>query len=340
MTAREFTIAGAKLLAFAFSLVLLWQASGAVVMILVGVVMGVALGTAADGIARLVPLSRQVALAALVVLILVAVSIGIWLGGNALVSELQSYLQAVQAVGRHVKNFVARGAGGLLPEGSIDLNEAMPRFATVFGSAARSLAALSEMAVSVVIIAFLAIFFAWQPAVYRSGLLALVPQSKLPEIRQAIDRAATAIRQWITGQAVSMVVIFFATLISLLLVGMPYAILLALLSGVLTFVPTLGPLLAGMAITIAGFSVSGELGLYGVGVYLLIQFVETYLVTPLVQNEAVHLPPAATLGAQLVGGALFGTLGFAFAVPLAAALRALVLELYVERTAHFQIRGS
>jgi predicted PurR-regulated permease PerM len=131
-----------------------------------------------------------------------------------------------------------------------------------------------------------------------------------------------------------MVVVFFATLISLLLVGMPYAVLLAFISGVLTFVPTLGPFLSGVAIVIAGLSVSVELGLYGLGVYVLIQFIETYLVTPVVQNEAVHLPPAATLGAQLVGGAIFGTLGFAFAVPLTAALRALVLELYVDRMAH------
>jgi predicted PurR-regulated permease PerM len=240
-------------------------------------------------------------------------------------------LQAVQTVGRQLQDFLARGAGGLFPEGSINLNEAIPRFATVFGSAARLLAALSEMAINVVIIAFLAVFFAWQPSVYRSGFLALLPPDKRSAIGRAIDRAANAVRKWIAGQAISMMVVFFATLISLLLVGMPYAVLLAFISGVLTFVPTLGPFLSGIAIVIAGLSESVELGLYGLGVYVLIQFVETYLITPLVQNEAVHLPPAATLGAQLVGGAIFGTLGFAFAVPLAAALRALVLELYVDR---------
>ena len=333
MSAREITIVGVKLLAIAFSLFLLWQASGAIVIILVGVVMGVALSAAADGIARFAPLSREASLAVLIVLILVAVGLGIWSGGTALISQLQSYLQAVQTVGRQLQEFLARGAGGLFPEGSINLDEAMPRFATVFGSAARLFAAMSEIAVNVVIIAFLAVFFAWQPSVYRSGLLALVPQDKRFTIGQAIDRAAMAIRKWLAGQTISMVVVFFATLISLLLVGMPYAVLLAFISGVLTFVPTLGPFLSGVAIVIAGLSVSVELGLYGLGVYILIQFIETYMVTPLVQNEAVHLPPAATLGAQLVGGAIFGTLGFAFAVPLAAALRALVLELYVDRMA-------
>lgn len=334
MPAREITIVGVKLLAIAFSLFLLWQASGAIIIILVGIVMGVALSAAADGIARFAPLSREASLAVFIVLILAAVGLGIWFGGTAFVSQLQSYLQAVQNVGRQLQEFLARGSGGLFPEGSINLDEAMPRFATIFGSAARLFAALSEIAIDVVIIAFLAVFFAWQPCAYRSGLLALVPQDKRPMIRQAIDRAAKAIRKWLVGQTISMVVVFFATLISLLLVGMPYAVLLAFLSGVLTFVPTLGPFFAGVAIVIAGLSVSVELGLYGLGVYILIQFIEAYIVTPLVQNEAVHLPPAATLGAQLVGGAIFGTLGFAFAVPLAAALRALVLELYVDRMAH------
>jgi predicted PurR-regulated permease PerM len=68
---------------------------------------------------------------------------------------------------------------------------------------------------------------------------------------------------------------------------------------------------------------------YGLGTYLVVQFTESYLVTPLVQQRTVRLPPGFTLGVQLVAGALFGILGLAFAVPLAAAAKVLIRELYV-----------
>ncbi len=327
---RSFVTAGATLLLIAAALFLAWQAVDAIVIIMVGAVMAVALRAAADGLARIAPVSRNWALA-LVILILVAATVGgIWFGGSALAGQLQAYLKAVQEVARSFQDFVSRGAGGLLPEGKIDISDEMPKFATIFGNAARLFGALSELAIDVIIIAFLAVFFAWQPEVYRSALVTLTPPEQRSRTASALDRAASTVRKWIAGQAVSMIVVFTATLIALLVAGMPYAILLALMSGLLTFVPTIGPFIAGVAITIAGLSVSPAMGLYGFGIYLLIQFVETYMVTPIVQNEAVHLPPAATLGAQLVGGAVLGGLGFAFAVPLAAAARALVLDLYVE----------
>jgi predicted PurR-regulated permease PerM len=69
---------------------------------------------------------------------------------------------------------------------------------------------------------------------------------------------------------------------------------------------------------------------YGLGTYLLIQFLETHLVTPLVQERTVRLPPGATLGLQIIAGLLFGLPGVIFAVPATAAAKTIFEQLYVD----------
>jgi predicted PurR-regulated permease PerM len=176
----------------------------------------------------------------------------------------------------------------------------------------------------------LAAFFCWNPQSYKTGCLSLLPVDKRHSVDTALDQAADAMRKWMIGQSISMSLIFALTLVSLLLIRMPYPGLLSLQAGLLAFIPTLGPLLAGVIIVLAGLSQSVTLAIYGLGVYVLIQFVESNLITPMVQERTVDLPPGLSLGAQLIAGALFGLLGVAFAVPLTAALKTLVTKLYVE----------
>ena len=112
--------------------------------------------------------------------------------------------------------------------------------------------------------------------------------------------------------------------------GMPYAALLAVQAGLLTFIPTLGPFVAGVVIILAGLSQSVVMAAYGLGAYLVIQLLETQLVTPLIQERTVRLPPAMTLARQILAGVLFGLRGVVFVVPAAAAAKALIEQLYVE----------
>ena len=127
-----------------------------------------------------------------------------------------------------------------------------------------------------------------------------------------------------------MLVIFLASWLVLWLIDMPFAFLLALQAGLLAFIPTIGPLLAGIPIIFAGMSVSPNMLIWGLATYLAIQMVESNLLTPIVQQRATALPPALTLGFQLVMGALFGLPGLIVAVPMLAIILTLVRRLYVE----------
>jgi len=129
-----------------------------------------------------------------------------------------------------------------------------------------------------------------------------------------------------------MATVFVVSLLGLWAIGMPNAFLLALQAGLLAFVPTLGPFVAGVVIVLAGFADSPQMALYGLIVYVVIQGVESNVTQPMAQRWTTALPPALTLGSQLVFGLLFGLMGVALAVPFVAIVKTLVEDLYVKDT--------
>ena len=116
-----------------------------------------------------------------------------------------------------------------------------------------------------------------------------------------------------------MAVIGGATYVGLLILGVPIAFVLALFAGLAGFLPYLGPIIGAVPMVLVAGGDSFNLALWVVGLYAVVQFLESYLLTPLIQARAVSLPPAVVILNQLVFGALFGILGLALATPLAAA---------------------
>ena len=127
------------------------------------------------------------------------------------------------------------------------------------------------------------------------------------------------LRRWLIGQGISMLVIGSLTFIGLLILGVPIAFVLALFAGLAGFLPYLGPIIGAIPMVLVAGGESFHLALLVVGLYVIIQFLESYLLTPLIQARAVSMPPAVVILNQLVFGAVFGLLGLALATPLAAA---------------------
>ena len=99
------------------------------------------------------------------------------------------------------------------------------------------------------------------------------------------------------------------------------AALLGILTGLLAFLPNIGAIISGVLIVLAGFSISVDAGLWAIGVYLVVQTVDGYLIVPYVARKTVDMAPALVLGAQLLFGALFGLMGLALADPIVAMLK-------------------
>lgn len=183
---------------------------------------------------------------------------------------------------------------------------------------------------NVFIITFVGIYFAAQPWVYIDGLVTLVPKSKRPRARQVLSEIGRTLAKWLVGKSASMVVVGTLTAIGLSVLGVPLALILGIIAGLLDFIPYLGPLMAGVPAVLIAFAHSPTLALYTLGLFGAVQLLEGYLLQPLIEQKTVSLPPALTIIMQVLFGALFGLAGVALATPLTAVLAVLVTMLYVQ----------
>jgi predicted PurR-regulated permease PerM len=184
-----------------------------------------------------------------------------------------------------------------------------------------------------VLVLVLAVYLAADPATYRKGFLALLPPGMRGDVGDAFTDAGHALRRWLGGQLVAMCVVGVCIGLGLWIAGVPLALPLGILSGVLDFVPFIGPLLAAIPGLLIAFAKSPTVALYAIAVYVVVQFIEGHLVVPIVQKRAVALPPALTLVAIVMFGIIFGIVGLFFAVPLTVVTVILVQRLYVAKLA-------
>ncbi|GAA4414404.1 AI-2E family transporter [Nibrella viscosa] len=183
---------------------------------------------------------------------------------------------------------------------------------------------------NVYVILFLAAFFAAEPNLYRQGIVLLVPKSGRKRAAEVLDQIGTTLRGWLMGKLFSMTVVGILTYVGLRLLGIPMAGALALFAGLITFIPNFGPLLALLPAVLFALLQGPQLALYVLLLYTSIQFIESNILTPLVQQRIISLPPALVLIAQLIVGIFAGILGLALATPIVAIVLVLVKMLYVQ----------
>jgi predicted PurR-regulated permease PerM len=184
-------------------------------------------------------------------------------------------------------------------------------------------------AASFLIVFFGGIFLAAEPRLYGIGLIKLIPPARRRLVADAMTDSERALRLWLKGQLWAMVLIFLMTWIGLSLLHVPSALVLALISGALEFIPYAGAITSSVPAIMVGLVKSPELALWVVGLYVLVHHVEAYLIQPVIQQFAVDIPAVITLFALLAFGMLFGILGILLAAPLAVVSYVLVKRLYV-----------
>ncbi len=165
------------------------------------------------------------------------------------------------------------------------------------------------------------------------GTLHLLPAETRPLVDHVIARARLRIGAWLVGQLLLSLIIGTATFVGLLVLGVPFALLLAVIAAIGELIPMLGPILAAVpAVIVASFK-SPFLGLLTVGLYILLQQLENHIVVPQVMRRAVDLPPVVVIVALLMGSEVLGVVGAILALPVAAALSIFVSELLALRDA-------
>lgn len=318
-------------LVFILVLVALWFAADALLLIFACILFAILLYDASRRLASNLPIPRQIALGIVVVLLLVVIGGGGWLMAPAISEQAdrmaamvpKSIEQLQQSLKRY--DFLESILGGMPSAEQMrsTLGDMLPRaglfFSGVFGALG-----------NVLIITFVGIYFAAQPFIYINGIVTLVPKDKRARAREVLDELGLTLSKWLFGKMCSMLLVGAATAIGLTLLGVPLALILGIIAGLLDFIPYLGPLMAGVPGVLIAMTISPQLALYTVALFVFIQLAEGYLLQPLVEKKTVALPPALTITMQVLLGALFGLAGVALATPLTAVLAVLVSMLYVQ----------
>jgi predicted PurR-regulated permease PerM len=181
------------------------------------------------------------------------------------------------------------------------------------------------------IILFLGIFFTAHPSLYKDGILLMVPKARKPLAKHILDRISLSLKGWLKGMLMSMVLIIILLSIGLSIMGMPVALVLSLITGILELIPNIGSLVAMIPGVLLALTISTNTAIIVAIIYIVCQTIVANIVRPLIQKKMINLPPALTLISQLIMGSVSGALGIVLAVPLLAILIILIDELYVKK---------
>jgi predicted PurR-regulated permease PerM len=174
------------------------------------------------------------------------------------------------------------------------------------------------------------VFLAGDPELYRNGFLALFPQTRRDRMREVLDELGFTLWWWLMAQLATMASVGILIGIGLTILGVPLSGTLGLIAALLSFIPSLGPFISVIPAIMLGLTISPTMGLWVALLYLGVQALEANVITPIIQQRAISLPPALILGSELLMGLLLGGAGLAFATPLAAVGLVLVNMLYIQ----------
>jgi predicted PurR-regulated permease PerM len=133
---------------------------------------------------------------------------------------------------------------------------------------------------------------------------------------------------WLRGQLILCLVIGILSYIGLLILGVKYALLLALIAGISEIIPYLGPILGAIPAVFLAFTQSPLTALLVIILYLIIQQLENTLLVPKIMGKTVGLNPVIILIVFLIGGKLYGPIGALLAIPVATALSVLIKDYF------------
>jgi len=247
--------------------------------------------------------------------------------GTTIAAVVPGYYQSLRVWMVHYPNPLIVRFSDFLPATLPGLEPIQQTGEQMLASAGQALG-IAALAVKAIFIAtaILLLAFHWTlngPRTIQS-LLLLVPTGQRESISELITAMESKVGFYIAGQAVLCLVIGIMALIAYLLIGLPNALLLALVAGVLEAVPMVGPLLGAIPAAVIAFSIAPSKLVWVIVATLVIQQVENSLLVPRVMRKAVGVNPFVSLLAIFAFSSLFGVAGALMAIPIAAIIQLLL----------------
>lgn len=325
LSTAQFVQRTAIVFAFAVTLLALWRLADVLLLIFGGIIIALIIRSGGDFVSRYAPVSPRWASLLVVLAGAVLVAIVSLLIGDEVSRQLQQLGQRLPQSLENARQYLQANQVGqylltTMQDASVPVSRALQTASATFG-------ALADLGVVILV----ALYLSFSPGTYRRGTVALVPEPHQPLVRQAMHTSGKALRGWLVGQLISMTLIGILTGVGLWIAGVPLALILGLVAGLLNFVPVIGPFVAAIPGILLGFAQGPATALYAALVYFIVQQLEGAIIMPLAQRWSVHLPPALGLISIVVFGLLFGIPGVLFATPLTVVIMALVKRFYVDQ---------
>jgi predicted PurR-regulated permease PerM len=330
--AHRVLIATCIVAGMALVLVFVWYAADLLLLVFAGILVSILLRGFSRFVTQRTGLGRGLSLALISLALLALIVASVWLIGGSVgsqISELQQQLpRAVESLRRLVEQYEwGQSAIASLPS----VREWFESRSGTIVSGVTGLASTTlSVVVNVLVVFIIGLYLAAQPEMYAGGIKRLLPLRYRDRAGEVLGVLDEALGRWLIGRCGLMLVNGGLTAAGLWLLGIPLALTLGLLAGLLNFVPNFGPVIAALPAVLIALLQGPQHALYVALLYVTVQMLDGYLLTPLVDRRSVELPPALTISAQVLLGLLFGFVGLLVASPLAATVMLLVKMLYIE----------
>lgn len=331
--------------AFTALLLFAWYFAATLFLIFAGMLLGVALSAMTAMLGRVVRLPHPARLT-IVCLVLASLLSGVvFLGGATIAQQATALSDTIKAQLVGVKAFLDRngidtsyfelGSPGAASAASstpgVAPTHSLPSAGALASSGGAIVSQTFKLLVGTVsavgnffIVLFLGLTFAAQPTVYREGLLFMAPARHRPRATAIVDRIGETLQRWLMAQITTMFAVFVVTWIGLAIIGIQGSFILGIQAGLLAFIPTVGALIAGLVVVLASLASGWVAAASAFALFLGVHALESYILTPILQRQALNIPPATLFAFQILLGVVFGIWGIALALPLIAIAKVMI----------------
>ncbi|SFH70662.1 AI-2E family transporter [Bradyrhizobium sp. cf659] len=343
------SVGGIAVVLFTALLAFTWYFAATLLLIFAGMLLGVGLNALTNALGRRMHLPHTLRLGIVCVALALMLAGVAYLGGATIAEQASLLSKTIRSQITNVKSFLDNhgidtsffdfgsaataastdagstptpnaasrgslpGAGALASSGGAIVSQT---FKLLFG-------AISAVG-NIFIVLFLGLAFAAQPSVYHDGLLFLVPARHRTRATLIVDGIGETLERWLIAQIIVMLAVGVVTWIGLAIIGIPGSFILGIQAGLLAFIPTVGAIIAGVVVVLASLASGWIAALSALILFLGVHAMESYVLTPLLQRQALDIPPATLFAFQILLGVVFGIWGLALALPLVAIAKVMI----------------
>ena len=232
----------------------------------------------------------------------------------------------------YLEGFLNLGANDSLARvESLNMAQYLQAFSEIIGSSSKTIFGQISLVfggvASFLVIFFVALFLNIQKNGVRNLFLLLVPKKHLEYADSFFNKMQDSLNGWLWGKLMSSVIIAIVIYLGLLLIGIPYAIVFAVMALILNFIPFLGPVIAVIIPAFIGFTISPWSGIFVFALYFIANgIIESFILLPIFMKRAINMNPILLILFVLIGGRLAGVMGVVISIPVAAVMSLIINE--------------